>query len=84
MERQSEICTVEKRYIKIQSKGKIDIETMKKKKGIESQRNNGERDIQRNRHRDRWTEKQKKKIKRNIDIKKKIDIVRMKLNNRNF
>ena len=31
MERQSEICTVEKRYIKIQSKGKIDIETMKKK-----------------------------------------------------
>ena len=54
------------------------------KKGIESQKNNGERDIQRNRHRDRWTEKQKKKIKRNIDIKKKIDIVRMKLNNRNF
>ena len=28
-----------------QGKDTVDIETMKKKKGIESQRNNGERDI---------------------------------------
>ena len=68
MERQSEICTVEKRYIKIQSKGKIDIETMKKKKGIESQRNNGERDTV-YRETDTGIDGQRNKRKRSREIK---------------